>query len=181
MWDEQDKRAWYILQASVTGAAHIRAQLPNQDAIFSNQKRETDVPLVQAISDGHGSEKYFRSDIGAKFAAEIAVATLRNFVQEAVRGNYSLSDIEKMAQHLPIEIVARWRTLVEKHWQQNRANDREWQWRIKKENMDAWKAITANDTLANGANLLAVVVTDAFIIYLQYGDGEILPVLVAGE
>lgn len=181
----QNKLSWRILHASVTGASHVGSHLPNQDAILYKQNAQVGVPLVLSIADGHGSEKYFRSHIGSEFAVQAAENVLHTFVRglkEQGRGSYPhLSEIESMARRVPLEIVARWQQLVEDHWHSNRPNDQEWRWIIKKENADAWKAITANPALAYGATLLAVLVTDTFILYFQLGDGDILTVSTTGE
>lgn len=178
----QNKLAWQILHASVTGASHAGARLPNQDAILYKQNTEIGVPLVLSIADGHGSEKYFRSHIGSQFAVQAAEEVLHAFVRGLKEQGRPFSEIESMARRcVPLEIVARWRRLVEDHWYSNPANDQEWRWMIKKENADAWKAITANHALAYGTTLLAVLVTDAFILYFQIGDGDILTVSTTGE
>ena len=181
----QNKLAWRILHASVTGASHVGARLPNQDAILYKQNPEIGVPLVLSIADGHGSEKYFRSHIGSQFAVQAAEEVLHAFVRglkEQGRGSYPpLSEIESMARRVPLEIVARWQRLVENHWCSSPPNDQEWYWMTKGENANAWKAITANHTLAYGTTLLAVLVTDIFILYFQIGDGDILTVSATGE
>ena len=180
MSDEQDKEAlpWRILGKSVRGASHTSSDLPNQDAILWKQNKYKGLPLVMAIADGHGSEKYFRSDIGAQFAVQAAEETMKNF--EKGLPNQSFSTVEAAAE-LPRNIVSRWRELVEQHWDHTDCTPKEWKWIKKKENADAWKAITTNPALPYGATLLTVLVTESFILYLQLGDGDILTVSSSGE
>ena len=35
---------------------------------------------IAIVCDGHGGDRYFRSDIGAKYAAEVTLEALRQFV-----------------------------------------------------------------------------------------------------
>jgi parallel beta-helix repeat protein len=181
MSQEQNKLAWRILHASVTGASHVRARVPNQDAILYKQNSEVGVPLVLSIADGHGSKKYFRSHTGSQFAVQAAEKVLHTFVRGLKEQGRPLSEIESMAQRVPLDIVEHWRRLVEDHWCSSPPNDQEWPWMTKEENANAWQAIGANHTLAYGTTLLAVLVTDAFILYFQLGDGDILTVSTAGE
>lgn len=175
--DKQDKRAWRIIEATTRGAAHVRADLDSQDAIRSKQKPDSGVPLVLAVSDGHGSKKYFRSGQGAKFAVQSAVDMLPRF--EQFSRDKSFSDIEDRAKHLPIDIMSRWRELVKQDWQQCPPDDQAWQWLL--QNAETRNALSTNLTVPYGATLLAVLVTERFILYLQLGDGDILAVSVAGE
>jgi hypothetical protein len=182
MTDEHSNHVWQILQSSVTGSSHIQKHMPNQDAILTRQSPDG-LPLVLAIADGHGSERYFRSDIGAQLAVQAAEYALRNFAREIARPAFSFieADIRKKAQSLSEEIVARWRGLVEQHWQQHQFTEREWQWVVRKENTQDWTSIGTNHTLPYGATLLTVLVTATFILYLQLGDGDILTIYADGS
>ena len=65
-----------MLAASVTGAAHLRAGRPNQDA--ADCWESGDRTVVLAVADGHGGEAYARSDRGARFAVEEAIGACRD-------------------------------------------------------------------------------------------------------
>jgi serine/threonine protein phosphatase PrpC len=175
-----DEKRWRIIGKSVLGASHSRGDLPNQDAISWKQKPDTGVPLVLSIADGHGSERYFRSDVGAKFAVQVAIEVMNRFEKGLIPSS-SLSNIEVDAQRLPLQIVSQWKQLVENHWEATGPNEREWKWLRKKENAEAWKTITANPAIPYGATLLTVLLTERFIVYLQLGDGDILTVGSDGD
>jgi len=51
---------WRVIGSSVIGASHIRGGIPNQDALGLLQKSGASRSLIVAVSDGHGSPKYFR-------------------------------------------------------------------------------------------------------------------------
>jgi hypothetical protein len=54
--------------------------------------------------------------------------------------------------------------------------DEEKQILVHKDGEAAWQAVENNYFLAYGATVLAVLVTDSFIVYIQLGDGDILEV-----
>lgn len=61
------------LVTSPTGASHSEKGLPCQDACMVSQQFYRGQPyMVLAVADGHGSEKYTRSEIGAHLAMEAA-------------------------------------------------------------------------------------------------------------
>ncbi|MEJ7709405.1 MAG: protein phosphatase 2C domain-containing protein [Pyrinomonadaceae bacterium] len=60
-----------MIGETVAGASHLRAGIPNQDAILCLRESSVGVPLIISISDGHGSNKCFRSDRGSRFAVTI--------------------------------------------------------------------------------------------------------------
>jgi serine/threonine protein phosphatase PrpC len=110
---------------------------------------------VLAVSDGHGSEKCFRSDIGSQLAIAISLAALREFAE----GNPG--EIEQQAQHeLPHDIVQRWRCAVDAHVAANPIVEAVGQ------PIDPYRVY--------GATLVAALVCPSYIVYLQLGDGEIL-------
>src|SRR5437016_2401525 len=76
----KDKSAWRIVGRSVRGAAHKRVDLPNQDAIGWWPDSGEGMPVILAVSDGHGSAKYFRSHRGARLAVETALKVIENFL-----------------------------------------------------------------------------------------------------
>jgi Protein phosphatase 2C/Right handed beta helix region len=177
--NEKVEFPWRILGQSVLGASHTRSGLPNQDAILWKQNPKKGVPLILAIADGHGSEKYFRSDTGAQFAVQAAEQEMQNFLRGVA--THSISTIEDLAEQLPRNIVGRWNELVEEHWIDNPLTKKEWQWFTKRENVKARKDIGENHTIPYGTTLLTVVVTETFILYLQLGDGDILTVFTSGK
>lgn len=72
-----------IYSQSVEGSSHKISGTPCQDYSICKQ---FDKFSIIAISDGHGSKTYVRSNIGSKLACEIAVKRTQHFIEE----NYSL-------------------------------------------------------------------------------------------
>jgi len=67
-----------VFNKSVRGASHIASEKPCQD--YSISYDECGITIA-VVCDGHGGNTYFRSDIGAKIAAEITLDQLRGFAQ----------------------------------------------------------------------------------------------------
>lgn len=178
----EDKREiqWRVIGTSVRGASHVRAGLPKQDAIGWLPESGEGLPLIVAVSDGHGSAKCFRSDIGALLAVQIATRTIQDFLSGQPEGA-NLSAFKRAAEErLPQELVCRWKEAVEDALRSNPWSE-ELEALAKKEGAAARQAVEANPLLAYGATLLTVLVTESFLLYLQLGDGDILTVAEGGE
>ena len=166
---------WRAGGASVRGANHARAALPNQDAL-----RWLPAPgaLICALSDGHGSDKSFRSDLGALFAVQTALTVIQDTLLESVPANPAA-----LAERLPHIIVDAWRQAVECHLAEAPFTDAEWARLSAKDGDGARQRVEAkrNWWLAYGATFLLCVVTPGFILYAQLGDGDILLVSQDGS
>ena len=180
MTEQNVKRVWRVIGESVPGATHLRAGIPNQDAILQLRETGTGAPLVVSVSDGHGSDKCFRSDRGSRFAVNTATQLLREFINRA--RHRALSEIEDEARRvLPQEFVKRWREAVEADLARNPLKAEELETLEKNDGARARKLVEENTSLAYGATSLTVAVDETFILYLQLGDGEILTVSDEGE
>ena len=186
MSDENEKPRWRVFGSSVKGASHVRSGLPNQDAILWKTGENGELPLVLAIADGHGSDRYFRSDIGAKLAVQVAVEVMVNFANEIPDSMTNYALIKSLAKQLPEEIVQKWKGAVEKHlsdvpfftkqeFERFRKPEHEKEFRA------VLQSIQSDQTLPYGATLLTALVTSTFIIYFQLGDGDIVKVMSSGE
>lgn len=173
---------WRVIGKSIRGASHIRSGLPNQDAILWEPHSGAASSLILALSDGHGSSRSFRSDLGAKFAVETCMEECRGLL-ELQHDTQDLSVIKRTAtEQLPQRIARQWKQQVDKHLLENPVSQEEMEKAIKgatsPTNEDAMRR---NPLVWYGATLIGVVVTDAFAIYFQVGDGEIITVSDAGE
>ncbi|CCI28816.1 conserved hypothetical protein [Microcystis aeruginosa PCC 9809] len=179
---------WRCIGESVKGASHVRSGLPNQDAIRWFPESGIGLPLILAVSDGHGSAKSFRSDRGSCFAVETAIKVIQEFFLSSQSSDINFSALKDAAQRLlPPRLVNEWRKAVnkdlglsendeEKLTNKPNFTDEEKQILVDKDGEAAWQAVENNYFLAYGATVLAVLVTDSFIVYIQLGDGDILEV-----
>ncbi len=133
-------------------------------------------PLVAAVADGHGSSKSFRSDIGSKLAAAVASDTLLAFAESWGKPGH-LTAVKRAAEdHLPLALVRAWRHEVDKHLAGTDFTPDEIERLIAREGQAAADAVKNNPALAYGSTLVAVVVAETFVLFLQLGDGDILVV-----
>ncbi len=181
MMNDGHKPEWRIVGASVRGASHLRSGLPNQDAIRWLPESGDSLPLVLAVSDGHGSAKCFRSDVGSRLAVETATKIVQEFL-DTLSGSLSLSAIKRwVEENMPREIARRWRNTVADHLSASPLTSAELDKLEAQRDAEKRRQIVMEPVLAYGATLLVVVMTDAFIFYLQLGDGDILTVSEAGQ
>ena len=179
----KEPKKWHLLTSSVQGASHKRKGLPNQDAVESWQEpgSETGLPLILAISDGHGSAKSFRSDEGSCLAVTTAVKILRDFVEQK-SDIENLSAVKAFAQEqLPKSLVSTWIKKVYAHIEKNPFSDEELTKLETQEDISARQKVEENKLIAYGATILSVLVTQDYILYLQLGDGDIFCVDTFGE
>jgi hypothetical protein len=162
---------------SVTkGANHIEKGTPCQDAAISIVGKE--YPIAMAIAaDGHGGEKYFRSDMGSKFAVNATKSVLWYKFCKPVFENQQYSEelnrnksafIGKNIPKLEQQIIKKWREYVLGHYAKNPLNEAEIAI-CKKHQLDA-----ADENVRAsfyGSTLLAALIMPGFYFAIQIGDG----------
>lgn len=174
--------AWRVVGRSVQGASHARGGVPNQDAIQWFPDSGVGPPLILSLSDGHGSPRNFRSDVGAQFAVVEVTSLMRELLLASQPDPSKLSTIKRTAEErLPGEITRRWRAAVARHLADNPITAAELETLEKRRDPKARRAIEKDPHIAYGATLLSVLITSGFILYLQLGDGDILTVADNGE
>jgi serine/threonine protein phosphatase PrpC len=172
-----------MIGESVRGSLHIRKNMPNQDAINWYPKREETkgLPLILAVSDGHGSSKCLRSDKGSKLAVDISIIILSQFFNS----NLNISNpsfVKRSAEEdLPRALVEEWSTAINTDIEKCPFLPSELDTLLVSENRYIRDEVLKNPLIAYGATLLTVLVTESYIIYLQLGDGDIINVSDSGE
>lgn len=185
MKDPLNAPLWHAFASSVRGAMHAQVGLPNQDACRWFPETGRGPPVILALSDGHGGPKYFRSDRGADFAVQAAVAVLRDLLPLAEQaGNQSLTGVRLLvAERLPRRLARVWQQRITSHLEAHPFTEEEWEWLATHtaSGANARQRIEENPSIAYGATLLAVLVTELFILFVQLGDGDIMLVSDTGE
>jgi Protein phosphatase 2C len=172
---------WRAIGKTVRGASHILTNLPNQDAINWWIGSPEGVPLIMSISDGHGSERYFRSNRGSRFAVQATTQVLKNFI-ESLPEPKDLAQVGQLAEELiPEAILQAWENLVRADLTSQPFADEEFTRLIEKRGRAARDKAEQDPLVAYGATVLSVAATATFIIYLQLGDGDILCVDPSGK
>lgn len=151
--------------ASVLGAQHVRNGLPNQDAFRWDHGR--DGALVCAVADGHGGERYVRSDIGSRLAVQAVVEVS---VAMTLDPDASATDAETYMARIMAATVERWRAEVTSHFSGHPATPEE----IRR----AGGPIDDDPHIAYGCTLIVAVLGDRHAVFGQIGDGDVTVVTV---
>ena len=163
------------------GQSHLEKNIVCQDSVQYIQSLNY---TVAAVSDGHGGEKYFRSDKGSEFAAYISCEKISEFL---LNSNYPLlNEKEKEAAiyQLIDSIVTEWNIAVREHIAHFPFKDNELGF-VDDKDIDEYKKHTVKEQYsirskepysaifkAYGATLICVGVNKEFGIGLQIGDGK---------
>jgi len=172
---------WRVIGETVPGASHLRVGTPNQDSILQVRESSVGLPIILSISDGHGSDKCFRSDRGSRIAVSIGSALMRRTLI-GIQKESDANQIEaRIKDKLSAEFTQRWKTAVEADIEREPLTEDEFGKLEAKGGQRARQLVMDHPLLAYGTTTLTVGLTHLFAIYLQLGDGEIITVLQTGE
>jgi hypothetical protein len=173
--------SWKVAHACVRGSSHQRSGLPNQDAAQCTVNPGAQGTVaVAVVSDGQGSPRHFRSQIGSSLAVSTVAGTLQSFLRESVASNGQVPFVPEQVHELERKIVSGWLAAVHSDLEHNPFTKAELATLEKKEGMEGRAAVESSPELAYGATLLAAGATDKVLLYLQLGEGEILSVSATG-
>ncbi|QPJ60443.1 MAG: protein phosphatase 2C domain-containing protein [Candidatus Nitronauta litoralis] len=173
--------AWRAFGKSVRGASHIRDNRPNQDAILWSSGESDGLPLVMALSDGHGSQRSFRSETGAAFAVDAISTCLTDFARQLFPSSQFKALEQDARKNLPRELEYRWKRTVLDHLTTNQFSNEEIETLYVYQEKNEGEPPILNPFLAYGATALGVLVTQSYRLYLQLGDGDMLNVYSDGK
>ena len=165
------------LDARSQGSEHIKQNKPLQDYSYSYTTKN--IALV-FVADGHGGEKYIRSDKGANIAcnsaAEVLTRIINDFLIEIHRhNNNSIKRNHFVEENLKLicsKISLEWHKKVLEHFNKNPLSDNE-----KKMCEDAKISLPVSDesvSVLYGSTLLAGFFYKPYNFWfaLQIGDGK---------
>lgn len=158
-------RGWRAVAATHIGSSHERLGLSNQDA---HAVVERPGAMAVAVADGHGAPAHFRSEHGARIAADVTA----HMLAEAAAKTVGHEDLLAAGRNVVgPDLVDRWRRDVLAHASTHERSDRE------PVTFDA--ANEAAVIRAYGTTVIGLVVTPAAVGLVQIGDGD--AVVVAGD
>ena len=102
---------WMSIALSIAGDSHKRSGLPCQDASAAAVD-QIEQWAYAIVSDGHGSERYFRSDRGAKIAVEVLIAAFDNAKRFALDTSNGQGILKNWEDWAPQWVLAQWRRLL---------------------------------------------------------------------
>ncbi len=145
---------------------------------------------VAVVCDGHGGERYFRSDVGAKYAAEATLETVTFFVENVgdslfkdkkftsvgptgtVTDAEEISKVDTAFRQLFSSIIYRWNERIKKH--AHTVELTEWE----KEHVPPkyLEEFSKSETFEKhyGCTLMAYVQTPSYWFAFHIGDGKCL-------
>lgn len=170
---------------SCQGASHIASEKPCQDSSASYS--EDGVSII-VVADGHGGERYFRSDIGSKICTEVTINAIKQFITlsdtsifhgspftqvSSIIGENSLgklNDVDNALRRLFASIILAWNKEIEKYTLENPPTDIE----VEKVAPEYIKSLSQGIALEKiyGCTLMAYVQTPEFWFAFHLGDGK---------
>ena len=154
----------YSFHVIERGSSHILTGKPCQDYAASQYTKDYAIGIV---ADGHGSNKHFRSERGSKFAVEVTMTILQEFLSST--RNITLLPNGDWQKQIAASVISHWNDRIEvdkttepftgeelqslKDSERQQIEDGKWQ-------------------SAYGTTLIAIVRTKECFFGLQIGDGK---------
>lgn len=136
-----------IIKESVVGYKNKLQNKDSQD--YVEYKKNKDWVLC-AVADGHSTNFFEYSDVGAKFACQLAIEVFENYLED--------DSIEKYLEEQKIQrlICNRWSEKVNNHYKSIKP------------------LVYKTEYIKYSTTLIVVAITKKFRIYLKIGDGGIV-------
>ena len=170
---------------SCQGESHKATNKVCQDYSLASS---TDSFSIAIVCDGHGGDRYFRSDVGAKYAAEVTLDSISQFVANvdeslfeyrpfiaigptnAIDDTQQLSDIDKVFRRLFSSIISKWNERIEEHAKTNSLSDWEKE-NVPQKYLDEFVSASSLEK-HYGCTLMAYVQTTKYWFAFHLGDGK---------
>ncbi len=147
---------------SVRGASHESVGEPCQDSARIQTGSEVS---IAAVSDGHGSEKHFRSAAGSDMATRVAIRSIMDFTER----NGSIDKIfrenpQAAARRIAANMICTWNEEIATHYSFAPLNPQE------QAISDKYGGLPIENIY--GATLIVAAVTGRGLFGMQIGDGS---------
>lgn len=180
------------------GDSHIKTGKPCQDYARSIT---CELYSMAIVSDGHGGERYFRSNIGSEYAVRITRDAVDSFVKEMNDSAIAIfkgkafttseSDTDKTSKKasdalrwLFSSIICQWNIAITEHAQNNGLSKWELE-NVEKQYLDEFenkrKDENASFEKTYGCTLIAYVQTSDYWFAFQIGDGKCVSLTQVSE
>ena len=160
---------------SVQGASHIKKNKECQDASASYCD---DFCSIAVICDGHGGNDYMRSAYGSKFASEVTLNNIKNFMN-SVTAEEMRNNSNHLIKQLEASIINDWNEAIYNHFNENPFTEEE----LAGISDRARQKYTEQERIesAYGTTIIGVAMTDEFWIGIHIGDGKCVAVNPQGR
>ena len=171
---------------SCQGESHKADDKPCQDASFSSVYE--DGLAIAIVCDGHGGERYFRSDVGARMATEVIRDSVKTFVEnidpdmfvgqeftavEAITSDELVkkqTPIDKAFRQLFSSIIYQWNNKIAEHAANTAISEWEQQ-HVPQKYLDELHTSETFEKLY-GCTLMVYVQTPVYWFAFHLGDGK---------
>lgn len=181
----------YCFDSHCQGESHKATDKPCQDYSYSHI--DENGLAIAVVCDGHGGKRYFRSDVGARFATEIIANNVKEFVNNideslivgqpftqhaAVQTEIDNQDfrkerpIDKAFRQLFASIISQWQRQIELHASETPLTEKE----ISQVEEQYQKEFLSRYKLEKiyGCTLMAFVMTSKYWFAFHLGDGKMI-------
>lgn len=169
----------YTFNKTVQGSSHLLRGVNCEDSSVSFFSPDGSY-FIAAVADGHGSDMCFRSSIGSRIAAQVALDCLKEFAEKSLPDNQengetespycrSLKNDSKRAdilRQLTDSIIFQWDEKVRQHARDNP---------VTQEEMGVYADFYSDGsrlTHIYGTTLIAALLLPCCLILIQQGDGR---------
>lgn len=180
-----------VFHAKSLGESHRKKNIPCQDAADTIEDRENGI-IIAAVSDGHGSKQYLRSDRGSSLLVKIVLQTIVEFIGQHSTTLLSFpftaiatrkSEIEQPEtrkltipdiafRRLFSSIIANWNEAVQADWNNDTPSIEQMQDVGVPESYIRLFSSGTDIEIAYGCTLIAFARTPDYWFAIQLGDGK---------
>lgn len=154
----------YSFHVVERGSSHVLIDKPCQDFAMSLSSPSYAIGIV---ADGHGSDKYFRSERGSKFAVEVTMSILKEFL--SVTRNMTQLPKGEWHKQIAASIISHWNDRIEADKTTEPFTEEELQ---SLKESDRQQVKDGKWQSAYGTTLIAIVRTKKCFFGLHIGDGK---------
>lgn len=187
------------------GESHKSTNKPCQDCAYAEDSEQLSMAIV---SDGHGGERYFRSQIGSKIAVDVTKEAIKFFVEnmeqasftpKSARSVFEDADFTEYSSAIATEqqehtnahkaltwlfshIITQWNLAIAKHARENDLNDWEIE-HVEQKYKDEFLAMRETEDASfektYGCTLMAYAQTPGYWFAFHLGDGKCVSMRIA--
>lgn len=179
---------------SCMGESHKASAKPCQDASCSLIEDDMSIAVV---CDGHGGERYFRSDIGSRFCTEITVQAVKTFVENVDEDLFKgktftqakavaekdvsekMNATDRAFRQLFASIITAWNMEIEQYTDQHPLTEAERE-KVEEKYQEAFERKESLEKVY-GCTLMAFVQTKDYWFAFHIGDGKCVSFHREGE
>lgn len=154
----------YSFHVIERGSSHILTGKPCQDYAASQYTKDYAIGIV---ADGHGSNKHFRSERGSKYAVEVTMTILQEFLSST--RNMTLLPNGDWQKQIAASIISHWNDRIDVDKTTEPFTEDELQ---ALKDFDRQQIEEGKWQSVYGTTLIAIVRTEKCFFGLQIGDGK---------